>query len=124
METMEIARKLVALCREGKSAEAHKTLYAPNVVSVEAGAPPGGSAESEGLDALQKKSEWWISNHDIHSAVITGPWPNGNRFVVGFKYDVTNKPSGKRMMMEEVGLYTISKGKIVREEFFYDMSGM
>jgi hypothetical protein len=32
---------------------------------------------------------------------------------------VTNKPSGKRMTMDEVGLFTIENGKIVREEFFY-----
>ena len=27
--------------------------------------------------------------------------------------------SGKRMTMDEVGLFTIENGKIVREEFFY-----
>ncbi len=54
---------------------------------------------------------------------VTGPWPHGDRFVVGFQYDVTNRPSGKRMKMNEVGLYTIRGGKIVREEFFYDMGG-
>jgi hypothetical protein len=46
---------------------------------------------------------------------------HGNRFVVGFKYDVTFKQSGQRMVMDEVGLYTIEHGKIVREEFFYSM---
>jgi len=25
--------------------------------------------------------------------------------------------------MDEVGLYTVKNGKIVREEFFYDMAG-
>jgi ketosteroid isomerase-like protein len=38
---------------------------------------------------------------------------------VRFLYDATNKPSGKRMTMDEVGLFTIENGKIVREEFFY-----
>jgi len=46
---------------------------------------------------------------------------HGNRFVVGFKYDVTFKQSGQRMIMDEVGLYTIEHGKIVREAFFYSM---
>lgn len=67
------------------------------------------------------KGEWWIANHEAHSASVTGPWPHGDRFVVGFQYDVTNKPSGKRMKMDEVGLYTVRDGKIVREEFFYDV---
>jgi hypothetical protein len=34
---------------------------------------------------------------------------------------VTFKQSGQRMIMDEVGLYTIEHGKIVREEFFYSM---
>ena len=48
-----------------------------------------------------------------------GPYPHDNRFAVRFLYDITNKPSGKRMMMDEVGLFTVENGKIVREEFFY-----
>jgi hypothetical protein len=31
--------------------------------------------------------------------------------------------AGKKMRMEEVALYTVSDGKVTREEFFYDMSG-
>ncbi len=118
MDTMEIANKLVELCRQGKNHEA-KAFYAADAVSVEAFAPPGAQQEAVGLEAIQAKGAWWRDNHEIHSASVTGPWPNGNRFVVGFKYDVTNKPSGQRMNMEEVGLYTVDNGKIVREEFFY-----
>jgi hypothetical protein len=29
--------------------------------------------------------------------------------------------AGQRMRMEEVGMYTVQGGKIVREEFFYTM---
>jgi hypothetical protein len=47
--------------------------------------------------ALKGKHEWWLANHEIHSGSVTGPWPHGERFVVGFQYDVTNKPSGKRI---------------------------
>ena len=31
--------------------------------------------------------------------------------------------AGKRMQAEEAGLYTVKNGKIVQEEFFYDMGG-
>lgn len=121
MNTMEIAKKLVTLCKEGRNADAVNTLFSDDAVSVEAGAPPGGQREFKGLAAIKAKGEWWMANHEIHSANVTGPWPHDERFVVGFQYDVTNKPSGKRMKMDEVGLYTIKNGKIVREEFFYDM---
>jgi ketosteroid isomerase-like protein len=122
MNTMEIANKLVDLCRQGKNDDALTTLFASDAVSVEAFAPPGMQQEVKGLAAIRGKGDWWRNNHEIHSASVTGPWPHGDRFVVGFQYDVTNKPSGQRMKMDEVGLYTIEKGKIVREEFFY--SGM
>ena len=119
MNTMEIASRLVELCRQGKNAEAVKTLFSDTSVSVEALAPPGGVQETKGKQGILGKGEWWLANHEIHSAIITGPWPHGNRFVVGFQYDVTNKPSGHRMKMDEVGLDTIDNDKIVREEFFY-----
>jgi ketosteroid isomerase-like protein len=121
MTTMEIARKLVELCKQGKNAEALDTLFADDVVSVEAVAMPGGAAqEAKGLAAVRAKGEWWVNNHEVHSASVTGPWPHGDRFIVGFEFDVTNKPSGKRMKMAEAALYTVRNGKIVREEFFYD----
>jgi len=33
--------------------------------------------------------------------------------------DATMKASGERSRMREVALYTVSEGRIVREEFFY-----
>ena len=121
MSTMEIAQKMVDLCRQGKNMEALETLFSDDVVSVEAAAMPGMDREAKGLAAVKAKGEWWVENHEVHSASVTGPWPHDDRFIVGFEYDVTNKPSGQRMQMNETGLYTVSNGKIVREEFFYDM---
>ena len=120
MTTMEIAKKLVELCKQGKNAEALDTLFADDVVSVEAVAMPGTQQEVKGLAAVRAKGEWWVNNHEVHSASVTGPWPHGDRFIVGFEFDVTNKPSGNRMQMAEAALYTVRNGKIVREEFFYD----
>jgi ketosteroid isomerase-like protein len=123
MNTMDIAKQLVELCRQGKIKEAINTLFADEIVSVEAGAPPGMEREARGIAALRAKSEWWLANHEIHSAAVTGPWPHDDRFVIGFQYDITNKPSGQRMKLDEVGLYYVRDGKIVREEFFYSMGG-
>ena len=50
---------------------------------------------------------------------MAGPWRHANRFIIGFQIDVTSKPSGQRMRMEEMAPYTVEKGKIVREGFFY-----
>jgi len=119
MTTLEIANKLVELCKQGKHEEA-KTLYADDAVSVEAFAPPGMDRVAKGLAGIRAKGEWWTSNHEIHSAIVAGPWPLDDKFIVGFKFEVTNKPSGQRMTMEEMALYTVEGGKIVREEYFYN----
>lgn len=121
MSTMDVAKKLVELCKVGKNAEAIATLYSEDIVSVEAGAPPGASATTSGIAAVKGKSEWWAANHTIHSAAVEGPWPNGDRFIVRFTYDITRLQSGERVTMDEAALYTVAGDKIVREEFFYAM---
>jgi hypothetical protein len=120
MNTLEVGRKLVELCQQGKNDEAMDTLYAPDVVSVEAGAPPGQERLSRGLPAVKAKSQWWADNHIVHSARTEGPFPHDDRFCVRFVYDVTAKLMGnRRFTMEEIGLFTVKDGKVVKEEFFY-----
>ncbi|MDF2695830.1 MAG: nuclear transport factor 2 family protein [Labilithrix sp.] len=121
MSTLEIGRKYVELCRKNEHAQILETLFSKDAVSVEAGAPPGKSAEARGMPAIHAKGEAWGKDHEIHGITVDGPWPNGDRFIVRMELDVTNKPSGKRFKMEEAGLFTVEKGKIVREEFFYAM---
>ena len=121
MNTMEIARKMVELCRQGKNAEALDTLFADDLVSVEAVAMPGGQQEAKGLAAVKAKGEWWVTNHEIHGVVVEGPLVACSHFTVVFKMDVTFKPQAKRHTMEEVAVYKVAGGKIVYEEFFYLM---
>jgi hypothetical protein len=123
MTTYEIAKKYVELCKSHQNHVAIETLFSPEVVSVEAAAPPGGATESRGIKAVAEKGKQWMANHEVHSSKLEGPWPHGNRFVVRFTFDVTNKPSGRRLQMDEVGVFTIENGKIVREEFFYPTEG-
>lgn len=119
--TQDIADKLVALCSEGKFNEAVKALYAPDIVSVEAAAPPGQSRETKGLPGVIAKGEWWTSNHEVHSCKVEGPLVAGAHFAVAFKLDVTFKPQAKRFQMEEIAVYKVANGQIVYEEFFYNM---
>jgi SnoaL-like domain len=121
MTTQEVADTLVKLCSEGKFDVATKTLYSPDIVSTEAGAPPGGSRETKGIDAVIAKGEWWVANHEVHSAKVEGPLIAGSHFAVTFKMDVTFKPESKRFSMEEVAVYKVADGKIVYEQFFYNM---
>jgi ketosteroid isomerase-like protein len=119
MNADEVAKKYVAMCKEGKNEECLDELFTKDAVSVEAGGPPGMDRTSKGVDAIKAKGKWWIDNHTVHKAEVFGPYPHDNRFAVRFVYDITNKPSGKRFTMDEIGLFTVDNGKITREEFFY-----
>ena len=121
MTTQEVADQLVQLCKEGKFNEAVATLYSEEIVSVEAGAPPGQSRETKGLDGVKAKGEWWVANHEIHTAVVEGPLVAGSHFSVAFKFEVTFKPQNRRFLMEEIALYKVADGKVVYEEFFYNL---
>ena len=82
--------------------------------------------EMKGIEAIRKKHQWWYENNEVHSSTASGPYPNGDQFIVIFDMDITAKTgpmAGQRMQMKEAGLYTVADGKIIREQFFYDMQG-
>jgi hypothetical protein len=117
MNTEEVAKKVVELTRKQAWHEALDTLYAKDIVSVEAQAMGGDSPEKRGIDAVRGKTDWWVDNMEVHNFKVSGPFVAHDRFVVQYDVDATDKNSKKRMQMSEVGVYTAKDGKIVREEF-------
>jgi ketosteroid isomerase-like protein len=118
MTTQEVAKKLVELCQKGHYLQAIDELYAKHVVSVEPHSMPGHPAETSGFDAVRGKSVWFMESHEIHGGSATGPYVHGDKFIVRFEIDLTEKKTGKRMKSSEAGLYWVHDGKVVREEFF------
>jgi len=120
MTNVEIGKKLVELCQQGKNQEAMAALYSKDIVSVEAASGPNMPAEARGIDAVNAKAKWWNDNHTVNSATTEGPFPHGSdRFAVRFAYDITNKPTNQRRKFDEIAVFTTKDGKIVREEFYY-----
>lgn len=115
-----IGNKLVNLCREGKNLEAIESLYADDVVSVEAAPAPGFDQVVEGKQAVLAKARFWTENSEVHSAEVVGPFPHGDdQFAVIFRLDATMKMTNQRNQLEEVAVYHLENGKIAREEFFF-----
>lgn len=122
MTLKDIAEALVAGCREGREAENLGALYAQDAVSVEAGAPAGQDREVRGLDAIRGKHAWWDGNFTVDNVKVGGPFLHGDdRFAVTFEMDATSKETGETSHMNEVAVYHVKDGRIVREEFFYTM---
>ena len=116
MSIQTVAARFVELCNQGKNFEVMRTMYAPDIVSVE-----GDGAQTAGQGPVIGKSERWQSVNTIHGEKLRGPFFNGpDQFAVHFTFDVTPKASGQRVTIEEVGVYTVKDEKITREQFFYD----
>ena len=117
MTIAELARDFTELLKRGDDEAAAEKYNADDVVSLEA--MDGPMAVCRGKEAVKRKGEWWRQNHDLHSASIDGPFVNGDQFAIRLKYDVTPRETGKRVSMEEVGLFTVKDGKITEERFYY-----
>lgn len=119
MSSMQVGQRLVDLCREGRNVDAVDELYAEEVVSVEPSEPTEQDRLTAGKAAVRAKNVWFFENYQVHGGDLRGPYPHDNRFAVWFRYDVTPKATGQRAVFEEVGVYTVEKGRIVREEFYF-----
>jgi ketosteroid isomerase-like protein len=116
MTTADIAKEFTTALQTGKYEDAER-LWSDDVVSLEA--QDGPMKEARGRAAVHAKADWWFTNHDIHKFETAGPYVNGEQFTLRFAIDVTQKATGNRVQMDEVGLYTVRGGKIVEERFFY-----
>src|SRR5216110_3661340 len=117
MNTQEVAEKVVELVRKQAWHQALDTLYDKDIVSVEAHASEGESAEKRGIDEVRGKTDRWVNAMEVHSFKAKEPFVAHDRFVVQYDADVTDKESKQRRQISEIGVYTVKDGKIVREEF-------
>jgi hypothetical protein len=113
---LDVGKSLVDLARSGKGAEVEKKWWSPGVVSVEG---LGMSMEWVGSKAAHQKGTDWEADHLVHGVEVQGPFVGASGFAVHYKMDIETKSTGQREKMEEVGVYTVRDGKIVREEFMY-----
>ncbi|HEX3232886.1 MAG TPA: nuclear transport factor 2 family protein [Gemmatimonadales bacterium] len=121
--TASVAQELVTLCRAGRNIEAINKLYSPKIVSIEPVGDEKMPAEMTGIEAVRGKNEGWYANNEVHGIEVNGPFVGEGQFAVRYAWDVTSKGTGQRIRMEEMALYTVKDGKIVREQFFYHMPG-
>ena len=116
MSVQSVAKQFMDLCNQGKNFDVMRTLYAPDIVSVE-----GDGKETIGQQPVIKKSEDWVADKSFDFQALRGPYFNGpNQFAVHFTHKVTPKATGKQVTLEEVAVYTVKNDKITREQFFFE----
>ncbi|HEY7116384.1 MAG TPA: nuclear transport factor 2 family protein [Tepidisphaeraceae bacterium] len=124
MSVQTVADKFVELCNQGKNFDVMETMYAPDIVSVEAS-----GEQVAGKRPVIEKSRRWAADKTIDGEKVRGPFFDSatgsgdhasGQFAVHFTFDVTSKTTGQRMTLEEVGLYTVKDDQITREQFYYE----
>jgi len=118
MTTQEVANRFHELAQKGDFSGIQNELYADNAVSIE---PPKsqGMQSVEGLDSIRKKGEDFNNMvEEMHGGYSTAPVVAGNHFSVAMGMDCTMKGMG-RQKMDEIAVYEVKDGKIVKEQFFF-----
>lgn len=117
--TKEVANRLLELCNSFQFDTAITELYANNVTSRE---PKGAMVEFlEGKEAvIQKGVQFNEMVEEFHGFETSEPIVAGSHFSVRMKMDLTLK-GAPRSSMEEIALYEVKDGKIVSEQFFYEV---
>lgn len=113
---LELGTALVRCFNEGKEHEVWEKLWSPDVVSCEGF---GVEMEWRGRAANIAKNEGWSQRHILHGARAQGPFVGATGFAVRYEIDLEEKATGNRWRFDEVGVYTVRDGAIVREEFMY-----
>jgi SnoaL-like domain len=115
----QIANRLVELCQQGKFEEAIKELYNKDAESIEPAKAQGWDTHIKGLDKFFEKGEKWRSmTETFHGLTVTDPIVMGNQIALGITMDVTMKGQ-PRNNFEEIAVYEVADGKIMKEQFFY-----
>ncbi len=118
MTTLQIANRLVEMCRDGKVEEAKEELFAPDIISIEpyeALLPK----ETKGMDAIRKKAELFVSHvEDFFGSEISEPVVAGDYFSFAWISDLQMKGEARKTN-SELCVYKVKNGKIVSEQFFY-----
>jgi hypothetical protein len=118
MTTQEVANRLSQLFKENKWTEAQEELFSEDAESIEPSHTPAPQAV-KGLDAIRKKGEQFGNMvEEMHGGYAGEPIVAGNHISLAMGLDATMKGSG-RMKMDEIVVYEVKNGKIVKEQFFF-----
>ena len=120
MTTQDIANRLSELFKENKWMEAQEELFSEDAISIEpAQGPEMGLPSVKGRDKIREKGEKFNEMvEEMHGGYASEPIVAGNHIAFAMGMDATFKGQG-RQKMDEIAVYEVKDGKIVKEQFFY-----
>jgi len=118
MTTQDVANRFNELAQTGQWQQIQDELFADNAVSIEPEHSQG-MKTVQGIEAIREKGKQFGEMvEEMHGGFSNEPQVAGNHFAVAMGMDVTMKGQG-RMKMDEIAVYEVKDGKIVKEQFFY-----
>lgn len=118
MTTQEVANRMNELFKQYKWAEVQEELFADDAESIEPENSPG-LKSVKGKEAIKKKGDDFNNMvEEMHGGWVSDPLVGGNHISFAMGIDATYKGMG-RQNMEEIAVYEVKDGKIVKEQFFY-----
>lgn len=118
MTTQEVADRFNELAQTGQWDQIQDELFASNAVSIEPEHSQG-LKTAEGLEAIKEKGkQFGAMVEEMHGGYSNKPEVAGSHFALAMGMDVTMKEMG-RMKLDEIAVYEVKDGKIVKEQFFY-----
>jgi hypothetical protein len=112
----EIGAAIVAAFNRGEGDRVAAQYWSDAIESVEG---HGVNMGWYGREAVNQKNADWTSQNRILGGVAEGPFCGSSGFAIKFRIETQTIATGEKRTMDEVGVYTVRDGKIVREEFMY-----
>jgi hypothetical protein len=118
MTTQEVANRFNELAQTGQFDKIQDELYSEDAESIEP-AHSQGLQSVKGLAAIKEKGKRFNEMvEEMHGGYSKDPIVAGNHFSLAMGIDCTMKGQG-RINMEEIAVYEVKDGKIVKEQFFF-----
>lgn len=118
MNTQKIAARFYELAQQGNWDKIQDELFSTDAQSIEPEHSQG-LKTVKGIDQIREKGKQWnVMIEQVHGGYCNEPIVAGNHFACAMGLDVTLKGQ-PRMQMDEVAVYEVKDGKIVKEQFFF-----
>jgi len=124
METMEAIMKIDEIAyhfvnwrNTNEAGRLRAELYSPDFESIEEW-NTSEIGRVKGMEGLKKKGQELSQQFEVHNIKASNAVVADNWFSVKFEIDTTDKKSGNRSTLSEIGVYKVEDGKIVKEYYF------
>lgn len=120
MTTQQVANRYYELIQQHQFAQIQNELYAPDAVSIEPENDTNLPLIVTGIEALrQKEGLFFTQVGEMHGSYLSEPVVSTFFFAMMTGMDVTMKGK-QRKNKEQICVFDVRDGKIVKEQFFYD----